>query len=81
MLRMEDREGNPITPKEYLENSLTEQRGSSENVQSKNRIRRLLRQFFQDRDCCLLVRPVEEEKDLQKLDSMPDRLLRKEFLE
>lgn len=59
MLRMEDREGNPITPKQYLENSLSDQRGSSDNIQNKNRIRRLLRQFFQDRDCCLLVRPVE----------------------
>jgi hypothetical protein len=56
-----------ITSKEYFENALQQQKGSSDNVETKNRIRRLIKHFFKDRDCYTLVRPVEEEKELQKL--------------
>ena len=71
-LKLEDRDGNKITSKQYLENSLREQKGTSDNIENKNRIRRLLRHFFKDRDCCTMVRPVEDEKELQKLDELPD---------
>jgi hypothetical protein len=50
--------------KKYLENSLQEQKGMSDAIAAKNRIRRLVSQFFQDRDCHTLVRPVEEESQL-----------------
>lgn len=36
--------------------------------------------FFTDRDCCTLVRPCEEERDLQRLQSIPDSGLRPEFV-
>ena len=64
-LRLVDQAGNPITPKDYLENSLKPQKGLSEAVESKNRIRRLITEFFKDRDCFMLVRPTEQEKDIQ----------------
>ena len=43
---------------------MQEQKGSSDNVETKNRIRRLIKHFFKDRDCFTMVRPVEEEKEL-----------------
>ena len=63
-LRLLDQYGNTINSKEYLENALKEQKGSSENIEKKNKIRRLILNFFQDRDCYTMVRPTEEEKDL-----------------
>lgn len=45
-LQLVDPEGEPITSNEYLERSLQEQKGISDEVESKNRIRRLLTTFF-----------------------------------
>ena len=47
---------------------------------NKNKIRRLLKQFFTSRDCETMVRPVEKEKDLQRLDEMDNSELRPEFV-
>ena len=41
-LRLEDSEGYSITQKQYLENSFTEQKGMSDAIEAKNRIRRLI---------------------------------------
>ena len=64
-LQLIDGEGNNITARQYLENSLKEQKGVSDAVENKNRIRRLIKHFFKDRDCQTLVRPVEDERELQ----------------
>jgi len=61
---MEDNQGIKITSKEYLEKALTEQKGVTDKIEKKNRIRRLLKAFFKDRDCHTLIRPVEDEKQL-----------------
>jgi hypothetical protein len=50
-LQLVDHEGNKITQQEYLENSLREQKGTSESILRKNKIRRLIQHFFKDRDC------------------------------
>ncbi len=44
-------------------------------------MRRLLSHFFPERDCCTLVRPTEQEKNLQALVRLPEKDLRPEFLE
>lgn len=80
-LRLVDGSNNPISPKEYLENALAAQKGVSDNVESKNRIRRMLKHFFRERDCATMIRPVENEKDLQKLDEMEEDFFRAEFVE
>eukprot|EP01022_Parablepharisma_sp_SALTPOND_P025670 TRINITY_DN602_c1_g1_i1.p1 TRINITY_DN602_c1_g1~~TRINITY_DN602_c1_g1_i1.p1 ORF type:complete len:1870 (-),score=221.62 TRINITY_DN602_c1_g1_i1:13785-19394(-) len=80
-LQLKDPQGNPITPKQYLENALSLQKGSSEAVENKNKVRRLLKHFFADRDCATLVRPTEDEGDLQNLIRLPDDKLRKEFVD
>jgi hypothetical protein len=71
-LKLQDEYDNPISSKEYFENALNPQKGISEKVESRNRIRRLIKHYFTDRDCETLVRPTEEEADLQALQSLSD---------
>jgi hypothetical protein len=59
--------GDTITPGEYLERSLALQKGFSDDIEDKNRIRRLLTSFFKQRDCITLVRPLVNESKLQQL--------------
>ena len=66
-LRLLDNQGNSISQKQYLESALQPQKGNSDAIEQKNRIRRMIKQFFKDRDCFTMVRPVENEKDLQNL--------------
>jgi len=79
-LRLLDTYGNQITQKEYLESAIQQQKGGSDQIETKNRIRRLVKHFFNDRDCFTMVRPVEEERELQNLQQMPDDQLRNEFV-
>ena len=80
-LKLEDKNGNVITEKQYLENALVELSGLSNTIEEKNRVRSLIRTYFPERDCFVMVRPIEEEKDLQNLQNLPDNQFRKEFLE
>jgi hypothetical protein len=59
-----DADGESLTPKEYLERALASQKGWSESVEQKNRIRRCLREFFTERECFTLVRPLTNEENL-----------------
>lgn len=47
----------------------------------RNDIRNLFKEKFKNRDCSLLVRPVEEEQDIQNLEELDDNQLRPEFLD
>ena len=76
-----DADQEPITSKEYLEKALGQQKGFSESVESKNRIRRLLKSFFKERDCCTMIRPLTKEDQLQNLAEMDLDQLRPEFVE
>jgi hypothetical protein len=80
-LRLTDQQQNAITCKQYLENSLQPQKGHSDAVEEKNRIRRMIKQFFKERDCFTMVRPVENESELQKLQLLPDQAFRPQFQE
>lgn len=80
-LQLIDRDDEPITSKEYLENALQIQSGFTDDVEQKNRIRRLLLTFFQDRDCYTMIRPLLDETNLQNLENVPQSQLRPEFLE
>jgi hypothetical protein len=44
--------------------SLELQKGFSEQIESKNRVRRLLSSFFKDRDCQTMIRPLTNEDNL-----------------
>ena len=80
-LKLEDINGNTITEKQYLENALMKLKGNSEIIEEKNRVRELIKNYFKEKDLFVMVRPVEEESDLQNLQNLPDERLRKEFLE
>ena len=80
-LKLEDKNGNVITEKQYLENALEEISGMSTTIEEKNRVRALIRAYFPERDCFVMVRPIEKENDLQNLQNLPDNQFRREFLE
>ena len=79
-LQLVDADGEPINSKEYLENGLRSQKGFSESVEQKNRIRRLLTSFFKERDCVTMIRPLTKEDQLQNLADMDVNELRPEFV-
>jgi len=80
-LQLVNENGDDITPKEYFDKALQEQKGFSDNVEQKNRIRKLLKSFFKDRDCCTLIRPLTNEDNLQNLTDMDLSDLRPDFQE
>ena len=80
-LQLVDNDGEPLTSKEYLERALITQKGFSDSVESKNRIRRLLQTFFKERDCFTMIRPLMDEENLQNLDKLDFDKLRPEFFE
>lgn len=77
---MIDKTGDKIEPKEYLENALKEQKGFTNQSKNRNEVRNILRELFPQRDWFTLVRPVEEESNLQKLEFLNDNELRPEFI-
>ncbi len=80
-LQLVDADQEPITSKDYLEKALQNQKGFSEAIDKKNRIRRLLKSFFKERDCCTMIRPLTKEDQLQNLADIPLDNLRPEFVE
>ena len=79
-LQLVDDDGEPISSKEYLEKALATQKGFTDAVEHKNRIRKLLKSFFPDRDCVTLVRPMTDEKALQNLVNTSFDDMRPEFV-
>ena len=67
--------------KEYLEKALQPQKGFSDGIETKNRIRRHITNLFKERDCFTFVRPLTKEEDLQVLDKKDLTDLRPEFVE
>ena len=77
-LQLQDEDGENITPKEYLEKVLE---GTKNMADPKNKIRKLIKAYFKDRDCFTMVRPLTNENQLQSLEDLPPEKLRAEFLE
>jgi len=70
--------GLPQTPNEHMEEKLM----SNQNFgDEKNKIREDIKYTFPVRKCTPLVRPVIEEEDLAKLDTLEDHKVRKQFLD
>ena len=57
-----------------------EQEGTSDIILEKNLIRKKIKNYFIERYCFPLVRPVENEKDIQNLMNLPETNIRAEFL-
>ena len=77
MLDLKDFEGNSITSQQYLENSLK----SNFKDEKKNKKRTIIKEKLKNRDCETIIRPAENEKDLCRLDQLPNICLREEFLQ
>lgn len=69
--------GRDITENEYLENRLSNFSKSSN--QRNRKVRDALVRYFQQRELLTMVRPVEDEELLFKLDKVPWGDLREEF--
>ena len=70
--------GEEISSKEYLELCLKNKRcgkGTNEN----NVIRENIIKFFPERDCATLIRHVDSENDLKRLNTIPYNNLKPEF--
>lgn len=52
-----------------------------QDQEQKNKIRKLIKTYFKDRDCFTMVRPTLKEKELQNMDNTNPDNLRPEFLE
>ena len=54
-LKLEDKNGNTITEKQYLENSLQLINGNSDSIEESNRIKNMIKTFFTERDCFVIM--------------------------
>mmetsp|Transcript_15229 Transcript_15229/g.39199 ORF Transcript_15229/g.39199 Transcript_15229/m.39199 type:complete len:753 (+) Transcript_15229:129-2387(+) len=77
-LQLEE-DGVDLTPRDYLETALRPVGGSGPSVEAKNQIRASIKHLFPDRECFTLVRPVNDEKLLQRLETADSSELRPEF--
>jgi len=69
--------GEEITSKEYLELCLKNKR--VRGGQDNNIIRQNIIKFFPERDCVTLIRPVDDESDLKRLNDIPFNNLKPQF--
>ncbi len=70
--------GEEITSKEYMELCLKNKR-CGKNGNDNNVIRQNIIKFFPERDCVTLIRPVDSEADLKRLNNIPYNNLKAEF--
>jgi len=68
-----------ITPAQYLESALRNVPNTTPSAEAKNQIRDSIRGLFPERECFPLVRPVNDEASLRRLDRVPPERLRPEF--
>ena len=66
-LELRDEEGNEVSADQYLEEVLEESYTGHPREEEHNEIRATVKRFFPERYCKTMVRPTDEEIDLQKL--------------
>ena len=80
-LELVDEDGDPITSTEYLARALAPDRSMNQSSMERNRVRQMMTAFFKKRNCFTIVRPVEDEEQLQQIDEIPIEKMRTEFQE
>ncbi len=80
-LRLEDVSGKKISAAQYLDNCLELSKGVNEAIEKRNRVRRVIKHFFDNRDCFTLVRPAITEFEMQRLDKLKNSEFRPEFVD
>jgi len=69
------------TPIEYLNKSLRPVEGDNPDIKKKNEIRSTISNYFKHRDCHCLIRPVSDEKQLQRIEEVPLKNMKPLFLQ
>ena len=54
-LKLEDKNGNTITEKEYMETALQTINGNSDSIEENNRTKSMVKNFFPERDCFIMM--------------------------
>jgi hypothetical protein len=80
-LELVDEAGLSISANQYMERCLQPVNGTSEDVAQKNLVRKILADFFRDRECVTMVRPVNDERKLRNIQEVAYQQLRPEFRE
>jgi hypothetical protein len=80
-LKLVDKNGENMSSDEYLNLCIQPVEENSEENKQKNEVRKILREFFRDRECFTFVRPVNQEKKLRNIQEVPFEELRPEFRE
>ena len=79
-LNLSDSNDESSIASEYLEKTLQNQKGFGYKFDQNNRIKELLKFFFQDRECFILACPGYNESDLQNIEKQEIDELRPEFV-
>lgn len=83
-LNIHDTQGRTVTAPQYLESALVDvtpaARGTNRDTQKSFQIRQSLINFFKNRDCMTLVRPINDETDLRNIQHLRDDQIRPDFL-
>lgn len=62
MLKIEDERGRKISPSQYLENCLNDKDAIGKTSEQSRKIKRSIMNYFPDRGCLTLIRPVDDEE-------------------
>lgn len=93
-LQLLDDDGSNLTATDYLEkvlNFVPRGKSSSSSIiasnesniakSNKESVRDIIKTYFKSRECMIMVRPTNSEKDLQNLDELSDEKIRPDFLQ
>ncbi|EGR32496.1 hypothetical protein IMG5_080950, partial [Ichthyophthirius multifiliis] len=81
VLEIVDNKNNQINPNTYLNNCLFDESSVSKQTTTSRKIREALLNFFKQRECITMVRPVNNEEDLQNLNNLPVEKLKPQFVQ
>ena len=64
-LKLEDKNGNTLTERQYMEKELELVNGSTDSIEEKNRITTMIKNYFPERDCFIMMNPysIQDDKD------------------
>jgi hypothetical protein len=80
-LSLVDRQNQPLSAKDYMDNILTSEAVKGRNIDNFQKARDVLLNLFVDRDCFVVPRPADSETDLNRLDELKREQLRPRFVE
>ena len=73
-------DGKDRTPDQYMENALKLREGHSKRTADYNEPRRCILDFFPNRKCFVLCRPVDDDAKIQKLEAVDEQEIKPKFL-